>query len=244
MEPDSPPRAGAVASDGADEFQALQPALLTIPPEKVIRNYKKNLNVLAQYAQNLGEQAKHDLPSLVDLKMSPTVVEELRLGAAAFRYAQGVWTRIAHARPEALAQWLAVQPEMYRTSVELRQKLEFAFQGRGDLLRALKDMRNQGRKREDLVQQICDFVWIGRRNHTLLENVNFDLNRLDRAFEQADSGFDIISRRDADMTRTDAKGIRNRTLTFVVEKMKTVQRYGLQAFLGNRERQAPYRDPW
>lgn len=195
------------------------------------------VHVYVQEAGDLFKCCLKDEAALVGKGMHWEMVLDLPVRTGALREAETYWGDERCKREP----WADQLPEAYKLRDELLQELRFAYREDVELVARLK-LVSGGNGHADMIQDLNDLGKLGKNNPAPLEQVNFDMTRLDRAVVLVDECSPLYSDAKLERSRSgEAKRIRDQAYTHLKEAVDEIRRYGRHIFRHDEERKKGYR---
>lgn len=222
------------------KLEAILPKLNAIPREQLLRPTMP-VSIVLQESENAFKIAEEDRDILMGVGLNWQMVEELPDASDALRITQGGWTEQRFKQHESYAVWKQAAQKGYDLRDELVRAQRYAYSNHPDLLRQVTIIA-KGNSHADMIQDLTDLSIQGLRNPEPLEDIKFDLEKLQLAASMAHQLADQYaeSERDSDKDR-EAKVLRDRAYTLVKQTLDKVYAAGQYAFWDNFERQQVYR---
>lgn len=166
-----------------DNFESLKGSIEAIlPAETQIPNMP--VDVFLQEASDLQEWSRQDQEKLIAVGVDKALFDGLEARIGALRYAQSAWNKDQYTKEQAQQEWDETSPEAYALKNELEHAFRFAFRKRTDLLSKVQGVE-AGSGHADLVQDLSDLSALGMANLPLLQAINLDEDKLNKAASEA-----------------------------------------------------------
>ncbi|MCP5047148.1 MAG: hypothetical protein GY940_08245 [bacterium] len=194
-----------------------------------------------QEALNLHQWCQQDREPLTALGLDWELVIDLPVRSGALIESEARWQTQRKKKKEAAQKWAEQSPPAYRLRTELLESFRFAFRGNPGLLNAVRYV-SKGLGHPDLVQDLNNLSGLGKKNHQLLEAMNFDMALLDQAAQLSDRLGTLLAHAGTERIEMDQfKRVRDQAYTHLKEAVDPIYEHGQFAFRRNPERRKGYR---
>lgn len=221
------------------EFEALLPALETIPDSK-LKNPHNPIAIELQDAENLFQWCQSDKDELTGTGLDWSIVESLPLKTAACRYAEKVWQEYLKSKKERGQYWQKRKKEGFDLRTYMVHAFAYAYRNPSSYNFKASYFR-KSKTIAGMVQNLNDLAVVGRYHPEPLEKINFDMSLLEVAAEWSSELLklyaQIISERSS---KNELKKQRNRAFYHMMEAVKAIREHGQFAFWRNPERRKGY----
>lgn len=197
-----------------------------------------------QEAEDQVEWALVDLDELTAMGMSREMFDSILIRSGALREAQSKWMRESKTLEEDEKAWSEKAPLAFEFRDELLRYFRFAFRAHPDLLDQVAAI-SEGESREDMIQDLNDLAVLGRNNPVILEKINFDMTKIDKAAAMSDEVATFLaSVNRARMEKPEALNIRNRAYTYLKMAHDEVKATARFIFWDKEEKLKGYRSKY
>ncbi len=216
-------------------------AVLEAIPQEEVKKPKNPIDIYLQESENLFIWIQEDKKQLVNTGLDWNVyVLDLPIRTGACRYAQAIWMKERYSQEEAAKEWKEEAPKAYTFRNDLLADFRFAFRRRSDLLARVRAIAD-GEGDADMIQDLMDISVLGKANTTELQDIKYDLTRLDLAAQMSNDLAELLAKANgATMDNSKAKELRDRAYTHLKEAITEIKNTGKYVFRKNPERYKGY----
>ena len=150
-----------------------------VPAEKMKTPNMARDDVIGE-SEELKIVSLEDEEVLVKASCPRKYIKTLDERIGAYSHASSVWENSEFAKSEARKQWLEEEKSAYDLKGDFLHDLGHALRNKPDQLQYLKKI-TAGHGKRDLVMDFKDGAVLARNNIESLEEISFDLNRIDKA---------------------------------------------------------------
>lgn len=180
--------------------------------------------------EGLYTRATLDKDLLLEVGMTPELLDNLAARLGALRTAQANWEEMVSVRDEARKIWNEESPAMYDLREELIDHMEFAYRNDEVLLEKL-DTIKEGDSQADAIQDLANLAVLGKNNIEPMETINYDITKFDLAAATADRMASVLGDVNGHMYVNDErKLIRDKAYTLLKEVVDEIRSYGRFVF--------------
>ena len=198
------------------------------------------VNVIVQESDDLYLWCQDDQEQLILAGLDWNQVSLIPVCAKICREFQSQWLKNYKSTDKVKLEWDTKSPEALNLRSELLHDFGFAFRKDKQLLAQIKEIA-QKQSRISLVQSLNDLSELGRGHMDLLESINFDPLKLERAARLVPEMADLIARIERNKKLSDeSKIMRDQTYAFLKQLVDEVRVCGKYKFRENPERLAGY----
>lgn len=220
-------------------FQAEQSALLAIAKEDV-KDPTMPIRIFAQEAEDLGVWLLPDKDRLLARGLDPVLIDSLNSRIGALRYQQGIWQSDTDTRGRAEKEWKEQKPVGYELRAELLHNMRFAYSKNAKLKARLADI-SENSSDDDMVQDLTSLSVLGKKNPEPLQEINYDLTKLDTAATLSETLADLLAKNnDGKKKGSEVKELRDRAYAHLKAAVNEIRRYGKLEFWKEPDRLKGY----
>ncbi|MFA8300576.1 MAG: hypothetical protein ACEPOV_10470 [Hyphomicrobiales bacterium] len=211
------------------DFNEILPIALAISKEKV-KTPNMPVDIAIQEAENQYQVAKEYEQNLTDVGLQTETIELLSKCANALREAQSNWMANYHAQQEAIKNWDNKKPEGFTLQKSLSKTFRYAYRKNEKLLSNVRNIA-RGSSDSNMIQDISDYAKFGKNNPSYLEDINFDLTKMDDAALLSASFADLYAKAEKQKKlQYKHKEIRDRIFTILKNTLDEIRNCGKFVF--------------
>lgn len=200
--------------------------------------------VYAQEAEDLYYWCINDADKFEAAGVCKCRIEELLTRAGACRTAQSVWVKELNLRKDASKEWFEKSPEAYELRQELMHTFEYAFRKDKETQKTL-DLIQEGTGHADMIQDLNDLVVLGNAHTELLQRINFDMSKIEKAEIMSDEMAGILAAANGEKQKTnETKIFRDKAYTHLKEIVDEVRACGKYLFWKDDNKLKGYRSAY
>lgn len=222
-----------------EDYNVKLDVLKAIPLEKVSIPAIP-MDVYLQEAENLYHWALDDQEKLSVVGISAEKLADLPIRAGACREAQSVWFKERFSQQEAQRNWGIQSPLAYDLRDELLHTFRYAYRKDESILGRVSAIA-EGDGHADMIQDLNDLAVLGRENPDPLNNIGYDLAKLEQAGNTADQMADLLAMANGDKAdQSESKIIRDKAFTHLKELVDEIREAGKYVFWRDPQRYKGY----
>lgn len=226
-----------------DDYNSKLEQIKAITDEATLYPYMP-VDIFLQEAETLYHWALDDLPELQKAGMTVELINDLQVRAGACREAQALWQNSRNTKEEAERKWKEESPVAYNLRDELLHSFRYAFRKKDDLLAVVGKIA-EGDGHADMIQDLNDLAILGKANKELLQQINFDLNKLELAGKTSDEMANLLGIVNGDRINKDERLIiRDKAYTFLKEAVDEIRECGKYVFWKKTDRLKGYKSAY
>lgn len=193
-----------------------------------------------QEAENTVPWCEFDKEKLVKAGLDWSYVEGLSSRAGACRYAQSLWARDALSQEEAREEWDLRSPGAYDLRNVLIHDFRHAFRKQADLKLQVRRIA-EGGSNADMLQDLSDLKVLGEDNIPLLEQIGFDVKKLNEAGKLSEELSVVLAKANGENgSSAETKELRDKAYTHVKQALDEIRETGQYVFWRDEERRKGY----
>lgn len=225
-----------------DDYNAKLQIIKAISDEETLYPFMP-VDIYLQEAENLYHWAKDDETQLQKAGIGE-YINDLPIRAGACREAQAIWNNSQNSKEEAEKIWKVESPKAYELRDELLHTFRFAFRKQDDLLIVVSKIA-EGNGHADMIQDLNELAILGSSNIKLLQQINFDQNKLQIARTTSDEMANLLGIVNGDRLNKDENLIiRNKAYTYLKEAVDEIRECGKYVFWKNTDRLKGYKSAY
>ncbi|MAQ75616.1 MAG: hypothetical protein CL613_04705 [Aquimarina sp.] len=223
-----------------ENFDAKLATLEAIPAAEV-KAPTMPVDISLQEAEDLFTWAAEDQAALQAKGLDwDTHVADIPVRAGALRYAQSEWMKERFGREEASKVWKEESPKAFELRNDLLADFRYAYRKNANLLGRVRAIA-EGTGAADMIQDLSDISVLGKANTAELEEIKFDLTKLDVVEQRADELAELLAKANGVLLENaSAKDIRDRAFTHLKEAVDEVRDCGKYVFRKDPNRYKGY----
>ena len=191
-------------------------------------------------AETLAIEATKDKEVLGQAGLDVTLIDDLNPLSGALRFSQAIWMSEYRAQQEAQKEWSEQSPAAFELKAEFLHHFSFAYRNIPDVNKKVMRIREGGGNR-DLVQDLLELAILGEINPAPLNEVGFDLAKLEAAKTLSHNLADLLAQVNGSKDESSAnKILRDKAYTLLFERVSKIREYGRYVFWKNDERKEKY----
>ena len=226
-----------------DDYNAKIGEILAIPDKDVFEPTIP-VDVFLQESENLGKWAMMDLAPLAAVGITDVKIADMAVRTGALREAQSVWFKDRNAQLDAQREWGIQSPLAFGLRDELVHTFRYAFRNEASLIARVTAIA-EGNTNSDMIQDLNDLSVLGKNNTELLQNIGFDLSKLDAAAEASAAMAELLAAANGDKSvQNETKMIRDKALVHLKQLVDEIRDAGKYVFWKNEKRLKGYRSEY
>ena len=226
-----------------DDYNAKIGEILAIPDKDVFEPTIP-VDVFLQESENLGKWAMMDLAPLAAVGITDVKIADMAVRTGALREAQSVWFKDRNAQLDAQREWGIQSPLAFGLRDELVHTFRYAFRNEASLI-ARVTAKAEGNTNSDMIQDLNDLSVLGKNNTELLQNIGFDLSKLDAAAEASAAMAELLAAANGDKSvQNETKMIRDKAFVYLKQLVDEIRDAGKYVFWKNEKRLKGYRSEY
>lgn len=226
-----------------DDYNAKIGEILAIPDKDVFEPTIP-VDVFLQESENLGKWAMMDLAPLAAVGITDVKIADMAVRTGALREAQSVWFKDRNAQLDAQREWGIQSPLAFGLRDELVHTFRYAFRNEASLIARVTAIA-EGNTNSDMIQDLNDLSVLGKNNTELLQNIGFDLSKLDAAAEASAAMAELLAAANGDKSvQNETKMIRDKAFVYLKQLVDEIRDAGKYVFWKNEKRLKGYRSEY
>lgn len=226
-----------------DDYNAKIGEILAIPDKDVFEPTIP-VDVFLQESENLGKWAMMDLVPLAAVGITDVKIADMAVRTGALREAQSVWFKDRNAQLDAQREWGIQSPLAFGLRDELVHTFRYAFRNEASLIARVTAIA-EGNTNSDMIQDLNDLSVLGKNNTELLQNIGFDLSKLDAAAEASAAMAELLAAANGDKSvQNETKMIRDKAFVYLKQLVDEIRDAGKYVFWKNEKRLKGYRSEY
>ena len=226
-----------------DDYNAKIGEILAIPDKDVFEPTIP-VDVFLQESENLGKWAMMDLAPLAAVGITDVKIADMAVRTGALREAQSVWFKDRNAQLDAQREWGIQSPLAFGLRDELVHTFRYAFRNEASLIARVTAIA-EGNTNSDMIQDLNDLSVLGKNNTELLQNIGFDLSKLDAAAEASAAMAELLAAANGDKSvQNETKMIRDKAFVHLKQLVDEIRDAGKYVFWKNEKRLKGYRSEY
>ncbi|MGE0019900.1 MAG: hypothetical protein AB7S72_09555 [Draconibacterium sp.] len=226
-----------------DDYNAKIGEILAIPNKDAVEPTIP-VDVYLQESENLGKWSMMDLVPLAAVGITEVKIGDMAVRAGALREAQSVWFKDRNAQLDAQREWGIQAPLAFDLRDELVHTFRYAFRNDASLTARVAAIAD-GNTNSDMIQDLNDLSVLGKNNTALLQNIGFDLSKLDMAAEKSAAMAELLAAANGDKSvQSETKMIRDKAFVYLKQMVDEIRDAGKYVFWKNEKRLKGYRSEY
>lgn len=222
-----------------DDFQLWEEAIVNVPLDETKTPTEPVKDFVAR-VETLAKDADEDREALTAAGMNEQLIDDLIPLSGALRYCQANWMSVYEAQEEATQLWREQAPLAFEFRDELLHDFSFAYRDHPDILKKVMRIREGGSK-ADMVQDLLELAVLGAKYPEPLNQINFELPKLDKARTLSRSMADLLATANGEADEgNETKVLRDKAFTLLFQKDSTIREYGRYVFWKNDDKRSRY----
>jgi hypothetical protein len=216
-----------------DDYRTVLPALEAMGAGDVEKP-RIAMGAVVSEAEQLHQRAAADREVLLNSGLHEGLLDSLPVRVGALIHAHGALGSQRTTAEEARVEWQALQKRGGPMRYDLIRTFRFAYHHSANMLRRIEQIE-RGRSRVETVQDLVTLVALGEQNPRPLEVINFDMQRLRKAYDTAEQMSAALARCGAIAEDSLPRQMRDRAYTYLMQAVREVRRVARFAFHGDRD---------
>lgn len=225
--------------DYQSDFDTWKERILAVP-EAVIKLPNQPIDDCTAMSETLAKEATEDKEALVNAGLDGTIIDELPTLSGALRFCQANWMSEYRAQQEAQKEWLEKSPEAYELRDEMLHHFSFAYRNEKSVMTKVARIK-EGSSHADMIQDLVELAILGGKYPDPLAKVNYNVGLNEKAMTTSRAMAELLATANGDRDeRSEAKLLRDRAYTLLINRMSAIREYGRYVFWKNEERKEKY----